>query len=258
MPDTKISALPSLTGLEADNTDLLAIVDTSASTTKKISRGEFFSSVDSISFDMTNVLAAPTEGQLTWDTGEKTLVLGLNGGNVKLNLGQNLQYRVHNNSGSTIPAGTVVKQSGVLGGSGTITVAPALANGSTKSDFFLGLTAEDIPNGSAGIVTTFGKVRGINTSAFSVGDVLYASPTVAGGLTTVRPDAPNNIVYVASVLSSSNNGTLFVNKHTEDIWQGVPATSSSTGSKGDNAFDSNYFYVCVATNTWKRVALTSW
>ena len=37
-----------------------------------------------------------------------------------------------------------------------------------------------------------------------------------------------------------------------------PASSSSPGTKGDVCFDSNYIYVCVANNSWKRVALESW
>lgn len=35
----------------------------------------------------------------------------------------------------------------------------------------------------------------------------------------------------------------------------VPALSTSTGSVSSVSFDSNYLYVCVATNTWKRAAL---
>lgn len=37
-----------------------------------------------------------------------------------------------------------------------------------------------------------------------------------------------------------------------------PATSTSTGTAGTVAIDANYFYYCTATNTWKRVALTTW
>jgi len=33
-------------------------------------------------------------------------------------------------------------------------------------------------------------------------------------------------------------------------------TSTSTGTAGQIAWDANYIYVCTATNTWKRVALT--
>lgn len=38
----------------------------------------------------------------------------------------------------------------------------------------------------------------------------------------------------------------------------VPANSTATGTTGDIAFDSNYIYYCVATNTWKRAALSTW
>lgn len=38
----------------------------------------------------------------------------------------------------------------------------------------------------------------------------------------------------------------------------TPATATATGNAGDIAWDSNYIYVCVATNTWKRTALSSW
>ncbi len=37
-----------------------------------------------------------------------------------------------------------------------------------------------------------------------------------------------------------------------------PATASSTGTRGTIAWDADYFYVCTATNTWKRAALTTW
>jgi hypothetical protein len=38
----------------------------------------------------------------------------------------------------------------------------------------------------------------------------------------------------------------------------APTTASSNGTTGQIAFDSNYIYYCVATNTWKRAALTTW
>lgn len=38
----------------------------------------------------------------------------------------------------------------------------------------------------------------------------------------------------------------------------TPASASATGNAGDIAWDSSYIYVCVATNTWKRVAIATW
>lgn len=38
----------------------------------------------------------------------------------------------------------------------------------------------------------------------------------------------------------------------------TPATSSSTGTAGRIVWDSNYIYICIASDTWKRVAITTW
>lgn len=38
----------------------------------------------------------------------------------------------------------------------------------------------------------------------------------------------------------------------------VPATATSSGRQGQVAWDASYFYVCTATNTWRRVALGAW
>lgn len=38
----------------------------------------------------------------------------------------------------------------------------------------------------------------------------------------------------------------------------TPATATDAGNTGDIAWDADYIYVCVATNTWKRVAIATW
>jgi len=38
----------------------------------------------------------------------------------------------------------------------------------------------------------------------------------------------------------------------------TPSSASDTGNQGDICWDSNYVYICVATNTWKRAALNTW
>ena len=38
----------------------------------------------------------------------------------------------------------------------------------------------------------------------------------------------------------------------------TPASSGSTGKVGEICWDADYIYVCVATNTWKRVAISTW
>jgi len=38
----------------------------------------------------------------------------------------------------------------------------------------------------------------------------------------------------------------------------TPSSASDTGDAGRICWDSNYIYICIATNTWKRVAIASW
>jgi hypothetical protein len=38
----------------------------------------------------------------------------------------------------------------------------------------------------------------------------------------------------------------------------TPASATATGTTGQIAWDANYVYVCVATDTWKRSALSTW
>ena len=42
------------------------------------------------------------------------------------------------------------------------------------------------------------------------------------------------------------------------IKSGTPSSATATGTAGTIQYDSNYIYVCVATNTWKRVAISTW
>jgi hypothetical protein len=123
-----------------------------------------------------------------------------------------LQYTVvQNNTGFTIPKGTVVGFAGV-GSNNVLSVTPYLADGSSPSLYILGVMAEELPDsGATGLCCVWGNVSGIDTSAFNVGDVLYASPTVAGAFTNVKPTAPDNVIPIAAVLvDSATAGDIFV------------------------------------------------
>jgi hypothetical protein len=41
-------------------------------------------------------------------------------------------------------------------------------------------------------------------------------------------------------------------------WSAVPATAASSGVTGQEAYDAGFVYICVGTNVWKRVALSTW
>lgn len=152
----------------------------------------------------------PAEGTMSWNSADGTLDVGMEYGVIQ-QVGQEVYARVENMTGSTMANGTVVGFSGV-GANNVLSVSKYLADGSTPTLYILGVLTHELPDsGEVGYCTTFGHVRGINTSAFSVGDILYASPTTAGGFTNVKPTAPNNVVPVAAVLKvGTSDGEIFV------------------------------------------------
>lgn len=38
----------------------------------------------------------------------------------------------------------------------------------------------------------------------------------------------------------------------------APTNASDTGTIGETRIDSDFIYVCIASNTWKRVAIATW
>ena len=38
----------------------------------------------------------------------------------------------------------------------------------------------------------------------------------------------------------------------------TPSSASDLGAQGEIRWDANYIYVCIATDTWKRVAISTW
>ena len=148
--------------------------------------------------------------RMAWNGDDQTIEIGMEY-DVIQQIGMETYARVENTTGVTIPNGTVVGFSGV-GANNTLSVTPYLADGSTPTLYILGVMTHDLPDsGQVGYCTVWGHVREVDTSAFSIGDVLYASPTVAGAFTATKPTAPDNVVPVAAVLKvGTTDGEIFV------------------------------------------------
>ena len=138
--------------------------------------------------------------------------------NNDLHLGQEVQLRVYNNTGSTIAIGSAVYVNGQH--SQFPTVALAQANSSTTANA-IGLVNTAIANNSYGYVVVVGKFTGYNTSSFNSGDTLYLSATTAGALTNVAPSNPNLVVpFGYCVYSNPANGVV-------EITMPLPPVSAS-------------------------------
>ena len=119
-------------------------------------------------------------------------------------------WYVRNDTSVTIPKGTVVRASGTLGASGRIKVKHMIANGTIPAMYVLGIAMQDIAVGADGYVMTQGKIRQVNTQAYSEGAVLYADVDTLGGLTQTEPGNGYLKLPIAFVVHSASNGTLAV------------------------------------------------
>lgn len=174
------------------------------------------SGVTKVAFDATAGGPTLAEGELAYNSDDRTLDFGLGNG-VTINLPEEATKTIQNNTGTVISDGRPVMFAGTVGASGTLLGQYAIADDSIPAEYTIGITTESIINGSSGKVTTDGKVRGIQTNGANFGeswvdeDLLYISPTTAGYLTNVKPNAPNRAILVAVVVSAhATNGTLEV------------------------------------------------
>lgn len=65
-------------------------------------------------------------------------------------------------------------------------------------------------------------------------------------------------IYSLSASPSRLVGDLRLNSGFRLETESTPASAGATGTKGDIKWDSSFVYVCVATNTWKRAAISTW
>ena len=158
---------------------------------------------------------ADKDARVVWNASDDTLNLHHSGGVVQ-QVGQETYIYGRNNTGSTITNGSTIGFAGV-NGQNRIEFLDYIADGTYRSEYFLGVSTQDILNGELGFVTTFGNVRGIDTTgsaegeSWAEGDELYASPTTAGAFTKVKPTAPNISIPVAIVVVvSATEGEIFV------------------------------------------------
>ena len=172
-------------------------------------------SVDYIDFNTTPGTIPHQTGRVNWDANDAALEIDLEYGVVQ-QAGQELYARVRNSTGVTIPNGTAVGFAGAA--PDALNVAPYIANGTQPTEYILGVMTHDLPDsGQKGYCTTFGFVRDLNTTGtpygetWVQGDILYASPSIAGGFTKVKPTAPNNVTIIGFVTTvSATAGVIFV------------------------------------------------
>ncbi len=186
------------------------------------------SSPDFIQFD-TGATVTNAAGRLYWDSTQQTLTVGLNA-NIAADVGQTLYAYATNDEAVTINKGQPVYMFAAQGD--RVSVKLAYNTGDATSAKTLGVCAENIAAGQAGMILCQGVQDGLDLSAYTAGDTLYLGAT-AGTLTNVKPYAPNHLVYIGVVeRANMGNGRLYVrvqNGYELEELHNVSAQSPSNG-----------------------------
>jgi hypothetical protein len=160
-------------------------------------------------------LTATGNGELTADTGKIAWDEGYGGfeyiqyRDVANHIGQDIEY--YGKAVGTIAKGDVIQFAGVQGNHFLIKKAvPSEINANPK--YIMGISKQSLINNEFGYVAHFGRIRGIDTSGYSEGALLWFSSSSInnGELTTTTPVAPNAKVLMAVVVDDANNGTILV------------------------------------------------
>jgi hypothetical protein len=148
-------------------------------------------------------------GRLWYDNTQSTLAYYNDIANNLVHVGQEVQLKVLNNTGSTIPIGSPVYVTSTSSGQIYPNVALAKADVQATSAV-IGLTTQAIVNGAAGYVTTVGILQPCNTGTFTAGQVLYLSPYSAGQLMNTIP--PTGYAVRVGIVAYANtpNGSIYV------------------------------------------------
>ena len=231
----------------ADQTfDLQGVTDRGNNTTNSIfTGGNFFASGDitATSGQLSGINFTPlveadhpgyVEGRVFYDAENHCVTVYNDESDISLQLGQEEYIRIRNNTGSTIGNGKAVYITGAQGQH--TTVGLATASGELQSEA-VGIATHDIENNSFGYITTFGLVRGINTTAFTGGDELFVSVT-DGELTNTSPIAPNYKTSVGHVVVAGNNGSILVTPRDHKLGGGDAKTLGNIAQSGIVFFES--------------------
>lgn len=158
--------------------------------------------------------ASPTviAGRMWYNDALGNWNLGMGGGNITQQVGEELF--VYGKATSAISGNTLVQaiyQTGTVGDSGTVTFGTTVS-GITNGDLIIGVATENISLNGFGRITSFGVIHGVDTSGSTYGqtwsnnDVLWYDP-VGGGVTNVKPVAPNIKVQLGIVINAGSGGS---------------------------------------------------
>jgi hypothetical protein len=189
-------------------------------------RNKKLKDVASTQYNITNVNPIYNEGETFYDNTKKALSYYNDSSDVTINLGQEVLFIVENQTGELLANGTVISPDK----STIITKANAYVKEKSR---IIAVLTEDIADGETGYATKLGQVGGLDTSMFSVGQVVYLGNN--GDLVADTPIDGGYICIVGVVdVVDADEGIITVDTKTNDLTVEVTDTNGFPPDQRDS------------------------
>ena len=136
-----------------------------------------------------------------------------------------------------------------------VTITGSLTAGGLTYPTSNGNSGQILTSDGAGNVTW--QDGGSGNTQVSISDTIPAGSASAGDLWW-ESDTGRLKIYYQDVDSAQWVDVNAPLRQDRIASTGAPSSATDTGVAGDIRYDSGYVYIAVATNTWKRAALTTW
>lgn len=165
-----------------------------------------------------------------------------------------------------------VSGSGLTSGAALATFSTGTVTGSVTAASFTGNSTSNLTmrlqqsgNGN-GVVEVYGIGTGDSLLRLSVSNAatywsvgVDNSDSDAFVIAGFSPGTGNGLRIDASTKAVTTYGPVLIGSDTLRITtEKTPASATATGTKGDMCWDANYLYICIAANTWRRIAHATW
>lgn len=181
---------------------------------------------DSVTFNPSAPMPTQAEGKMFWNATYGTVEVGMPGGNVNLQIGQETLIRARNVEGATIINGQAVR---ISSAASAVPQVVLVNNLEEASDSTIAVATEDVNNNNQGYFTTEGLVRGMNTAGLTEGAVVWLGST-DGALTTTTPTAPSQFIKIGyCIRQHATEGVLYVSVDAKEIFRDRAITREPTG-----------------------------
>ena len=119
----------------------------------------------------------------------------------------------------------------------------------------VGIGSQTATSLTTGTLNTYIGSNVVAGSPIATNEIVIGANAIGNGSNTVTL---GNTSVTDVYMASDSGATVHAGQYRLSALNTAPASAAAAGTLGEIRVDANHIYVCTATDTWKRTALTTW